>query len=157
VTPKTQTLTAGGKVADHSPASSGGGSATRQDSPAPTEHASAAGGLQAETAGGDVEAETAASPAAAPAQPDGTAGGCQAACSPLVDAGSGAPPEKPADAAVPTAPSAGTPATRAAKPEGRHRTAVNSCTRKDWLQALVVACCWQAERSCTVITEQSTT
>jgi hypothetical protein len=77
VTPKTQTLTAGSRAAADSPGSSGGGSATQQDSPASAERAGAADMLQAE---GEMQVE-----APAPAEPDSPAAAeDQASCSPAV-------------------------------------------------------------------------
>ena len=116
VTPKTQTLTAGSRAAADSPGSSGGGSATRQDSPASAELVGTAGGVQAD---GDMPVA-----APAPAEPDSPAAQDQASSVPtVVMAEELAATSHPApDAAMGLAGhAASTPAAMASKPTGLHK------------------------------------
>jgi hypothetical protein len=135
VTPKTQTLTAGGRAAAHSPGSSGGFSATQQDSPASAERAGAAGGLQAE---GEMQV-----PTSAPAEPDSPAAADdQPSNAPtVVIAEEAAAASHPASAAAIglAGQAANTPAAMVSKPTGPNKCCWFCGTNHPCM--LVHACC----------------
>ena len=114
VTPKTQTLTVGGRTAADSPGSSGGGSTTQQDSPAPADRASTADRVQA-----DGDMLVAAQP---PAEPDSPAAQDQASSAVVPAAEPAASLHPASDAAMGLADhAASTPAAMASKPTGPHK------------------------------------